>query len=71
MTLGSMLISNSILNVGPSAEWHDQHRDLHDIDADAIWSERDDVTALWERFFDAHVSEHICGNTIGLGQIAS
>lgn len=71
MTLGSLLIGNSIMNAGPSAEWHDRHHDLHDINADVIWSERDDVSALWERFFDAHVSEHICENTTGLGQIAS
>lgn len=71
MTLGSMLIGNSIMNAGPGTEWHDRHPDLHDTDADVIWSERDDVSALWERFFDAHVSEHICDHTTRLGQIAS
>jgi len=71
MTLGSMLIGNSILRMGRSTEWHDRHRELHDTDADAAWSERDDVSALWERFFDAHVSVYICENASGLGQIAS
>ncbi len=71
MMLGSMLIGNSILNAGLSAEWHDRHRDLHDTDADAAWSERDDVSAMWERLFDAHVSAHVCENATRPGQIAS
>jgi hypothetical protein len=67
MTLGSMLIGNSIFNVGNSADWQDQNLDLRD-DTAAIWSERDDVSSLWERFFDAHVSVHICDIEPGLRQ---
>ncbi len=71
MTFGSMLIGNSIMNAGADRGWHDRHHDFHDINADVIWSDRDDVAALWERFFDEHVSEHTFDNTMGLGQIAS
>ncbi|MDO8979554.1 MAG: hypothetical protein Q7V17_10030 [Afipia sp.] len=67
MTLGSMLIGNSILKMGLTAEWQDQNLDLRD-GATAIWSERDDVSSLWERFFDAHVSVHICDIETGLGK---
>lgn len=68
MTLGSMLIGNSILKVGRSADWQDHNLDLRDSDAAAIWSERDDVSSLWERFFDAHVSVHICDIEPALGK---
>lgn len=59
MTLGSMLIGNSILTSSRRTEWDERNLDLRDNDATIIWSERDDVSALWERFFDAHVSLHI------------
>lgn len=67
MTLGSMLIGNSILTMGPNAGWQDKNPDLRDNDATAIWSERDDVSSLWERFFDSHVSVHICGTETAPG----
>lgn len=71
MTLGSMLIGNSILKAGRSAGWQEQHLDLRDTDATAIWSDRDDVSALWERFFDAYVLVHICDIETGLGKSLS
>jgi hypothetical protein len=68
MTLGSMLIGNSLLKAGISADRQDQHLDLRDSDLTPTWPERDDVSALWERFFDAHVSAHICDIEAGLGK---
>lgn len=67
MTLGSMLLGTSILTAGRGADWQKQHLDLRDTDT-AVWSDRDDVSALWEKFFDAHVSIHISDIGAELGK---
>lgn len=58
VAFGSMLVGNSILVAGLGSGWQDRHRDLQDADSDTM-AERDDVSAAWERFFDAHVAIHI------------
>lgn len=58
VAFGSMLVGNSILFAGAGMGWQDRHRDLQE--ADSTIAERDDVSAAWERFFDAHVSVHAC-----------
>jgi len=59
MTPGPMLIGSSILASGRSTEWQERNLDVRDNDATVIGSDRGDVSALWERFFDVHVSVHI------------
>ena len=56
LAFGSMLVGNSILFAGVGKRWQVRHRDLQE--ADSTIAERDDVSAAWERFFDAHVSMH-------------
>jgi hypothetical protein len=71
ITFGSMLVGNSILYASRDGEWYDRHLDLRDTDVSGGWTERDDVSAAWEQFFDAHVSECACDNMSGLGRTAS
>lgn len=59
-TFGSMLVGNSILFAGAGTGWQDRPRDLQE--ADSTITERDDVSAAWERFFDAHVSAYVRDN---------
>lgn len=59
MTPGPMLMGSSIPASGRSTEWQERNLDVRDNDATVIWSDRGDVSALWERFFDVHVSVHI------------
>jgi hypothetical protein len=55
LTFGSMLVANSILFAGRGVDWKDRHLDLNDAGSKGAWVERDDVSAAWERFFDAYV----------------
>lgn len=56
--LASLLIGNSVLG------WQHRQFDLN-LGGAVPWPERDDVTSLWERLFDAHVSGHVCGIETG------
>lgn len=58
LAFGSMLVGNSILFAGAGKRWEDRHNDLQE--ANSSITERDDVSAAWERFFDAHISMHAC-----------
>lgn len=54
MALASLLIGSSILG------WQHRQFDLG-IHAGTPWPDRDDLSSLWERLFDAHISVHVCG----------
>ncbi|MGL4262327.1 MAG: hypothetical protein ACRCTX_11975 [Afipia sp.] len=64
----SMLVGNSILFAGAATGWQDRHNDLQE--AGPTIAERDDVSAAWERFFDAHVSVHACDIMLESGRTA-
>lgn len=71
MTLGSMLVGHSVLYANRGSDWLNRHLDLRDTDTVGIPGERDDVSAVWERFFDAHVYVQARNDVSGFGQSAS
>lgn len=58
MGLASLLIGSSILG------WQHQQSDLG-MHAGTPWPDRDDLSSLWERLFDAHIAVHIRGIETG------
>lgn len=52
MGFASLLIGSSVMG------WQHRQFDLG-IHAAISWSDRDDLSSLWERLFDAHVSTHL------------
>lgn len=62
--LASFLIENSILG------W--QHRQFDfSIGAAVPWTERDDLSSLWEQVFDAHINEQMCDTKVGISQTSA
>ncbi|EKS42833.1 hypothetical protein [Afipia clevelandensis] len=54
----------SLLMDGSAFGWRQRQFDLG-INAAISWSERDDLSSLWERLFDAHVFDHSDAVTAG------
>lgn len=65
-SFGSMLVGNSILFAGSG--WQDRHSDLYEADSTEVLADRDDVSAAWEHYFDARVSEQTRNIMAELGQ---